>query len=288
MRLSSVALLAIILMPISAFSAVMETRIVDIESDDNRMMVLAETDGRVLWVNAEDKLLSEAFETASQTGRHVRIDYDYEEGTVLGVELLAKRPDSDSSLSSGSSNKDNGYQPTVFSSTSQAQSYFNTMDGQTKDDSQCYNRAHGWAYDLWTQYRINSLKVFIFFTRRYIREYSYKWWFHVSPMVLVGQRGQNYEMVMDRSFTRGPVDVKTWTNIFMKNNANCPHVRYYTDYSRNQEAQYCYLMKTIMYYSTPRDLEYLESRGRYETDWNYAELKAGRQQAFINWQRYDP
>lgn len=288
MRLCLIALFAIFVLPHSAFAAVMETRIVDIESDNDRMMVLAETDGRVLWVNAEDKLLTEAIESASRTGRHLRIDYDYEKGTVLGAELLPKKISADRESSVSSSNKDDGYQPTVFTSVQQAQSYFNTMDGQTKDDSQCYNRAHGWAYDLWNQYRINSLKIFIFFTRRYIREYSYKWWFHVSPMTLVGERGYNTEMVMDRSFTNGPVDVRTWTNIFMKNRVACPHVRYYTHYSQNQEAQYCYVMKTIMYYSTPRDLEYLESRGRYETDWNYAELKAGRKQAFINWQRYDP
>lgn len=287
MRTSVFALLAIFVLPLSTFASVMETRIVDVEDNDAKMMVLAETDGRVLWVNSEDKSLANAIESAAKTGRHLRIDYDDESGDVSGVVLLAKKNEARVS-SANSSNKDNGYQPTVFTSVQQAQSYFNTMDNQTKNDSQCYNRAHGWAYDLWNQYQINSLKIFIFFTRRYIREYRYKWWFHVSPMVLVGERGYNTEMVMDRSFTNGPVNVRTWTNIFMKNRVECPHVRYYSQYNQNQEAQYCYLMKSIMYYSTPRDLEYLESRGRYENDWVYSELKAGRQQAFINWQRYDP
>lgn len=279
--------LAFIVFSVAAQAAVMETRIVDVEMDADRLMVMAETEGRVLWVNATDSAMVRAFETAQAQEHFVRVSYDAETGVVSGAELMAQ-----TTLQSvrPARNKDTpaAFNPTVFNSVAHAQSYFNTMDSQTKDDSQCYNRAHGWAYDLWSQYRINSLKIFIFFTRRYIREYDYKWWFHVSPMVLVGSQGRNYEYVMDRSFTRGPVEVRTWTDIFMKNRAFCPHVRYYTDYRNHQEAEYCYLMKSIMYYSTPRDLEYLESQGRYETDWVYSELKAGRRQAFINWQRYDP
>jgi len=273
---------------LAATAAVMETRVVDIDLDAERVMVMAETEGRVLWVDAADTAMIRAFETAVESERFIRVNYDSETGNVQGAELMNKVK-RNAVPAARSTNKDiDQYNPTVFNSVQQAQSYFNTMDNATKDDSQCYNRAHGWAYDLWTQYRINSLKIFIFFTRRYIREFDYKWWFHVSPMTLVGDRGYNTEYVMDRSFTRGPVDVKTWTDIFMKNKANCLHVRYYSEYSRNPEAQYCYLMKTIQYYSTPRDLEYLESRGRYETDWVYSELKEGRKQAFINWQRYDP
>lgn len=273
---------------LSASAAVMETRIIDVDLDSDRVMVMAETEGRVLWVNAADTTMVTAFESAAASESFIRVDYDLTTGTVNGAVLLNKKVATSSARTTGVNKDGDRFQPTIFSSVAQAQSYFNTMDGQTKDDSQCYNRAHGWAYDLWTQYRINSLKIFIFFTRRYIREYNYQWWFHVSPMTLVGQSGRNAEYVMDRSFTQGPVDVRTWTNIFMKNDANCPHVRYYTDYRNNQDAQYCYLMKTIMYYSTPRDLEYLESQGRYETDWVYSELREGRRQAFINWQRYNP
>jgi hypothetical protein len=93
---------------------------------------------------------------------------------------------------------------------------------------------------------------------------------------------------MDRSFTTSPVSIRTWTNIFMKNQAQCPIVERYSHYRNYQEDQYCYLIRAFMYYSTPRDLEYLETQGRLETSWNIAELRAGRQQAFINWQNYDP
>lgn len=270
-----------------AFAAVLETRIFDVETGEERAMVLAENDGRVLWIANSEGSMIRAFQAAVKSGRVLKVSFDGESGVVKSASTLARKVVEDERTGHAKFEVDE-YRPTLFNSPQQAQSYFNTMDGQTKDDSQCYNRAHGWAYDLWNQYRINSLKVFIFFTRRYIREFNYKWWFHVSPMVLVGSGGYNTEFVMDRSFTKGPTDVQSWTNVFMKNRAYCPTVNYYSQYRNNQEAQYCYLMKSIMYYSTPRDLEYLETRGRYEDNWDMNELRVGRKQAFINWQRYNP
>jgi len=273
---------------LSAQAAVMETRIagVDAPAGEKKVMILAETEGRVLWVNATEKVLVKAFSIAAESAAVLKVTYNVDSGMVESAQTLSKTLEE--SAPALNEQKVDEYYPTVFRSRQEAQTYFNTMDNQTKDDSQCYNRAHGWAYDLFNQYRINSLKIFLFFTRRYIREYDYKWWFHVSPMTLVGDRGYNTEYVIDRSFTQGPVEVQAWTNIFMKNRVQCPQVRFYSQYSQNQEAQYCYVMKTIMYYSTPRDLEWLETRNRYETDWNMEELRTGRRQAFINWQRYNP
>jgi hypothetical protein len=171
MRWTVPFMLAFSFLSLGLHAAVLETRIVDVEVEagDDKVMILAESDGRVLWADAQDSKLVEAFKKASETGRYLRVNFDDAKGTVEGVVLLAKRLDV-AEAPSRSNNKDESFQPTVFNSLQDAQNLFNTMDNQTKNDSECYNRAHGWAYDLYTQYRINSLKIFIFFTKRYIRE----------------------------------------------------------------------------------------------------------------------
>lgn len=287
------ALIALIsLVAYGAQASQLDTRITAVEAASAQhedVLVRAENNGRVLWANARDARMLQALRSASVSDQNLRISFDESSGVIKGVTALAPSKRDEAQARGRAVDKDDAYQPTMFQSVQQAQAYFNTMDGATKDDSQCYNRAHGWSFDLWNQYRINSLKIFIFFTSRYIREFRYKWWFHTSPMVLAsGADRYSSEAVMDRSFTNGPVPVQTWTNIFMKNRVVCPTVRYYTEYSQHQEEQYCFLMKSIMYYRQPRDLELLESQGRYRSDWDYNELRQGRQQAFINWQRYNP
>ena len=51
-------------------------------------------------------------------------------------------------------------------------------------------------------------KVWIFFTQKYFAPYTQ---FHDSVTTFV----------MDRSYTKKPVQVREWTNIFMKNDAKC-------------------------------------------------------------------
>jgi len=277
------------LISFGARAATMETRLADVQKGTGieRVMVLADTEGRVLWVDPRDEVLVKALVLAHRAKALVGIDYDLETGVIAGAKLLA---DQNLPAVSGARRQKrvDYYRPTVFGSLAQAQAAFNSMDNQTRDDSQCYNRAHGWAYDLWRTRNVYSLKIFIFYTQRYIREYSYKWWFHVAPMVWVYDGQRTSEMVIDRSFSQMPLFVNVWTNTFMQNGARCPVVERYSQYRNYQEDAYCYLMRAYMYYSTPRDLEHLESRGREELDWNYAELRAGRRQAFIHWERYDP
>jgi hypothetical protein len=139
-----------------------------------------------------------------------------------------------------------------------------------------------------TRYNVDSMKIFIFFTSRYIREYRYKWWFHVAPYVLIAQNNMSVEHVMDVSFTNGPTLMRAWTDYFMQNNAPCASVNTYTEYRRNQEAQYCYLIRANMFYRSPRDLELLDTQGRQELGWNLSEVAEARRQAFRNWDRYNP
>jgi hypothetical protein len=269
-------------------AAELTTRLVQVgqpQAGELEVPVMAEGEGRVLWVNARDTALLSALTEAVKQDRMVRVDFNEATGTLKGVELLDVVVES-VEVGSVGYEKEN-FIPSVLDFNS-AQKIFDAMDGRTKRNSQCFNRAHGWAYDMKTRYNIDSMKIFIFFTSRYIREYRYKWWFHVAPMVLVATNNMSVEHVMDVSFTNGPTLMRNWTDYFMQNNAPCPSVNTYTEYRQNQQAQYCYLIRANMFYRSPRDLELLDTQGRQELGWNLDEVSEARRQAFKNWRNYNP
>lgn len=143
-----------------------------------------------------------------------------------------------------------------------AQGVMDAMNGNTHDKSECYNRAHMWTYEALVNQRVNLGKLWIFFTRKYIREYRYKWWFHVSPYTEVGAERATY--MLDRGFTMIPYTVENWKNIYMKNQARCPVVTNYKDYENRQEEAYCYFMYSSQYYWQPWQLKQL-SEGDLKT-----------------------
>ena len=269
-------------------AAELTTRLVQVgqpQAGELEVPVMAEGEGRVLWVDARDTALLSALTEAVKQDRTVRVDFHEASGTLKGVELLDVVVESVEVANFGYE-KEN-FIPSVLDFNT-AQKIFDAMDGRTKRNSQCFNRAHGWAYDMKTRYNVDSMKIFIFFTSRYIREYRYKWWFHVAPMVLVADNNMSVEHVMDVSFTNGPTQMRNWTDYFMQNNAPCASVNTYTEYRQNQEAQHCYLIRANMFYRSPRDLELLDTQGRQELGWNLDEVAEARRQAFKNWDNYNP
>ena len=288
MKKMLIASLALVLAAPAVFAAELTTRLVDVgqpQAGETEVPVMAEGEGRVLWVDARDTALLAALTSAQLADRTVRIDFNEADGRLNGVVLLDVVADVEETGEFGYE-KEN-FNPSVLNLAS-AQSIFDAMDGRTKRNSQCFNRAHGWAYDMKTRYNVDSMKIFIFFTSRYIREYRYKWWFHVAPMVLVADNNMSVEHVMDVSFTNGPTLMRNWTDYFMQNNAACPSVNTYSEYRLNQQAQHCYLIRANMFYRSPRDLELLETQGRQEVGWNMSELAEARRQAFKNWRNYNP
>lgn len=148
---------------------------------------------------------------------------------------------------------------------------FNTMRTDTKEDSQCYNRAHVWNWEIHNTFRINGQKphmgkLWIFFTTRYIREYNYKWWFHIAPFLKTSYSRE--DLVLDRAFFKGPISQGQWSNYFMTNNAYCPEVYRYSDYEERQSSQYCYHIKTSSHYWQPWHIEQLEDLDRERTVWS--------------------
>lgn len=289
MKKTSIFLLIAYFLVSPALAGMVRGNIVDIDrGDPNQESLLFLENGRVLWINQSNKALKDKIEHALHLFNSQHIEYDNDTGKIkrfIGTNqnsIPSKQEDSVHSIL-------NVFEPTVFQTKSAAQNAFNSLDKRTKSDSQCYNRAHGWAYDLWRTRSVQSQKLFLFFTSKYIREYRYKWWFHVIPMVLISStNGNPVEHTLDRSFTRGPLLVRTWTNIFMKNNAECRSVTWYDDYRQNQNAQWCYLIRATHFYRDPRDLKLLDRNGRQETKWNESEIRFSRRQAFIHWRRYNP
>lgn len=175
------------------------------------------------------------------------------------------------------------YEPTVLPNLEEAKTIFKSLRRGASPRSQCYNRAHVWAYESKNKYKLDSMKVFIFYTRKYIREYNFGWWFHVAPFTYVQTDISNEERVLDPMFAKGPLSSKEWTDLFMKNKVTCPVINKYSEYENNEEASYCYLLKESMFYLQPLDLDKLERSGVIKSQWLNYEVKRAYRNGFGMW-----
>lgn len=175
---------------------------------------------------------------------------------------------------------DPSYRPSILKDLEQARKYFYESRTDHHKESQCYNRAHVWTYEWRKKKNLYSSKVWLFFTRKFIRKYKFEWWFHVSPMVNVVVDNEVKERVMDMKYARGPLKLKQWTDIFMRDNADCPVVQKYSDHANYPESGSCFVMKSSMYYYQPVDLEEEELSGNVRNRWVPAEVNHAYQEAF--------
>ena len=170
---------------------------------------------------------------------------------------------------------------TNLSSYESAQTVMDTFNGKTDDDSQCYNRATMWTYEANILQNVNLGKIWIFFTRKYIRDYDYKWWFHVSPYAKVNDSMEKY--VLDRGFTMIPYNVENWKNMFIKSKANCPVITDYRQYENNQSREHCYLIYSSQYYWQPYQLKNLATHGTTKSEYLMRDLEITYKDALIRW-----
>jgi len=171
------------------------------------------------------------------------------------------------------------YEPSVISSE-KATEIFDSMNRRVRRTSQCFNRALVWGYEAWKKHDLKSMKVFMFFTQKYIRDYHYHWWFHASPYTSVETLRGPEEQVLDRYFMPGPVSFKTWSDYFIKPKTPCPTVERYTDYSEHQQDQYCYFLKVPMFYWQPKDLEARDGGAPHADEFLQEEVNAAYRQGF--------
>jgi hypothetical protein len=238
------------------------------------------SDGFVLKIPANKTATRAALERAEARNELVRLAVDADRWieSVAVVEAPAPETADDSPAPPLS------FAPTVLSSEAEASRIFANLRPNARGRSQCYNRAHVWAYESKRSFNLDSLKVFMFYTRRYIREYNFEWWFHVAPATLVrGADGGLRERILDYRFTRRPHGVKEWTDVFMRNKVTCPVIARYSEYERNEETGYCFLQKVSMYYLQPLDLDRLEQTGQGKTRWLDYEVRRAYRDGFEIW-----
>lgn len=164
-----------------------------------------------------------------------------------------------------------GFEASVLPSEAAALKIYQGMPvDKFRGNSGCFQRAHNWAYTLDRQLDIKSMKVFLFFTRRYQREFDYHWFYHVAPVIPVQTVAGVEPMVFDPTFTSAsedstaeekaqfdnkPVSIHEWTRYFIIPEGECPVVENYADYENYQEKYYCYTMMAPMYAYIPANLE---------------------------------
>lgn len=164
----------------------------------------------------------------------------------------------------------NSYKPSVLKNTNDALKIFKNMRKSYSRNGECYNRAHIWAYEEFQRSKLNSMKVFMFFTERYIRKYKYHWWFHVTPMTYV--KTLKSPRTLDRRYSSGPRQTKTWSDIFIRSKRSCRVVTKYDDFWLNQEKEDCYHIQSSMYYVIPRDLEKRDITGLEKAEFHEKEI----------------
>ena len=164
------------------------------------------------------------------------------------------------------------YTPSVVTSA-KASSIFSKMRQKWSTKGQCFNRAHIWTYEEYKRSGLNSNKVFLFFTSRYIRNYRFGWWFHVTPMVYVGGTKNLNMRMLDRRYASGPRTSKTWTDIFIKSKTTCPIISKYSYYRDNQRSRDCYLLPTSMFYLVPSDIDRREYDGTERTEYDQLDIE---------------
>lgn len=268
--------LMIFLLSFSVLADEFTSRVEVIEEGEGNLPHLIKLEnGRVVFLDENEREVITEFEESQRNGDYLEVVVD-DTNSFISAETVAN----ENSLIPEELKSAPGlsYEPTVVSSYAEANNIFSRMRRNYQNESQCYNRAHIWAYEEYKRSNLNSMKLFLFFTNRYIRNYRYQWWFHVSPMALVNEDGASVERVLDRRFTTTPRYVNSWTNNFIHSGRKCPIVQKYNDYRNNQEKEDCYLIPVSMYFWQPRDIVSRDNNGyekksfiKSEVDWAYWE-----------------
>lgn len=168
--------------------------------------------------------------------------------------------------------------PSVLNSIQMAQRYFNYARFKHKE-SQCFNRAHVWSYEWKADNNLNTSKMFIFFSVKYIREHDFQWWFHVAPYVHVVIGTEIKERIMDKKYLRGPSPLREWIDTFMEDGTQCRTINLFSEYANYPESGECYLLRSSMYTYWPLDLEMEELNGTKKNNWVPEEIKQAYSEA---------
>jgi hypothetical protein len=173
------------------------------------------------------------------------------------------------------------FNPTVILGDDAAVRLFNNLNRGYKQDrvTQCYNRAHVWAYEEFKKSGLHSQKSFIFFSDDFILKNNFEWWFHVAPTILVDVEGDLQHQVLDHQFAQRPLNLREWTGLWVKDR-HCPFINKYSHYSGAMKNEDCYLMNVPMFIWQPKDIEDFERTGIPKTQFTQWEVQHAYQEAF--------
>lgn len=268
---------------ISAQAAVYSTQIREVDRGDGKEKILVLlANGKVSYLPANSDM-AQSFELAARRGTLLKLNVNNSREITSAQTLKISEYDYENKVLASDRSKSNRYTPTVVASFDKAKEIFKGLNRRANEESQCYNRAHVWSWEMYNDHLVRPNKVFIFFTHKYIRRYNFEWWFHVSPYVLTKEGNETVERVMDFKYSREPKTMKEWTDIFMHNNAQCTDIEKYTDYEYNRSSSsspWCMLLRSSMYYYQPLDLEKLDKKGETKDFWVEWEINNAYREAF--------
>src|SRR5690606_18580471 len=92
------------------------------------------------------------------------------------------------------------------------------------------------------------------------------------PYVLVKERGEVVEHVMDKKYSSYPYHMKDWTDIFVRSKRSCPVKTYAYYRSHKNGREHCILVKSPMYYRLPLHVRNLEDQGIRNTKFSMNEV----------------
>src|SRR5690606_5443326 len=113
-----------------------------------------------------------------------------------------------------------------------------------------HDKAHVWVYEAHKR-GVSMNKLFLFFTKDYIRRYRFGWWFHVAP--IMKEEGKTF--IMDQAFLDVPSSIKSWTDLFIETRKACSKIKYYSTYEQNKWKKDCYLIETSKYIRQPSHIK---------------------------------
>jgi hypothetical protein len=187
-----------------------------------------------------------------------------------------------SDMEKGMALLDANYVPTTIANMDIAKRYIAESRHPTKELTQCFNRAMVWSYEWWRKHSLKTNKVFVFWTKDYVRKYGFKWWFHVSPYAhIMDSDGVVKERVLDVKWLSRPYAFQDWANYHSSHDVKCKVIQNYSEYANYPfGADRCYFMRANMYTWQPADLEMKEAWGYTKEGFNMDEVRAAYLEAF--------
>jgi hypothetical protein len=185
--------------------------------------------------------------------------------------------------------------PTILESESSAQRLFDGLERGFKGfrplllqfGTQCTQRAHAWSYELDRVHQVITQKIFVFYTHAYQDFYvqkhgkRFKWWFHVSPFVLVKTAtDQVEERTLDASFSDRPLSIQDWTDIFVESGKKCVENVPFADFEgdvtsegRSHDASaHCYVIRAPMVDMFPLNVDARQKSQHHRDEWDLSQV----------------